>query len=52
MSAPELFNPATVAPPVGANSHGGFVKANSDILFLAGQVGVRPDGPANHEALE
>ncbi len=44
MSAPELFNPATVAPPVGAYSHGGLVKANSDILFLAGQVGVRPDG--------
>ena len=44
MSAAELFNPATVAPPVGAYSHGGFVKANSDLLFLAGQVGVRPDG--------
>ena len=44
MSALELFNPATVAPPVGAYSHGGLVKANSDILFLAGQVGVRPDG--------
>jgi len=44
MSAPELFNPASVSPPVGAYSHAGFVKANSDLLFLAGQVGVRPDG--------
>jgi 2-iminobutanoate/2-iminopropanoate deaminase len=44
MSAPELFNPATVAAPLGAYSHGGFIKAGSDLLFLAGQVGVRPDG--------
>ncbi len=44
MSAAELFNPATVSPPVGACSHGAFVKAGSDLLFLAGQVGVRPDG--------
>lgn len=44
MSHPEFFNPASVVAPVGAYSHGGFVKANSDILFLAGQVGLRPDG--------
>ena len=44
MSAPELFNPTTVVPPLGPYSHGGLVKANSDLLFLAGQVGVRPDG--------
>jgi 2-iminobutanoate/2-iminopropanoate deaminase len=44
MSVAELFNPATVSPPVGAYSHGAFVKAGSDLLFLAGQVGVRPDG--------
>ncbi len=44
MSAPELFNPAAVAAPVGAYSHGGFLKAGSDILFVAGQVGIRPDG--------
>jgi len=44
MSAPELFNPATVAAPVGHYSHGGFVKAGSDVLFLAGQVGIKPDG--------
>src|SRR6185503_5018567 len=44
MSAPELFNPATVAAPVGHYSHGGFIKAGSDVLFLAGQVGIKPDG--------
>jgi enamine deaminase RidA (YjgF/YER057c/UK114 family) len=44
MSAPELFNPPTVAAPVGHYSHGGFIKAGSDVLFLAGQVGIKPDG--------
>jgi len=44
MSAPELFNPATVVAPLALYSHGAFVKAGSDILYLAGQVGVRPDG--------
>lgn len=44
MSAPELFNPTTVAAPVGHYSHGGFIKAGSDVLFLAGQVGIKPDG--------
>jgi 2-iminobutanoate/2-iminopropanoate deaminase len=44
MSAPEFFNPDTVAPPVGAYSHGAFVKAGSDLLYVSGQVGVAPDG--------
>jgi enamine deaminase RidA (YjgF/YER057c/UK114 family) len=44
MSAPELFNPAAVAAPVGHYSHGAFAKAGSDVLFLAGQVGIKPDG--------
>jgi 2-iminobutanoate/2-iminopropanoate deaminase len=44
MSAPELFNPASVAAPVGHYSHGGFINAGSDVLFLAGQVGIKPDG--------
>lgn len=44
MSAPELFNPAAVAAPVGHYSHGGLIKAGSDVLFLAGQVGIKPDG--------
>lgn len=43
MSAPEFFNPPTVHTP-GLYSHGAFVKAGSDILYIAGQVGTRPDG--------
>ena len=44
MSVPEFFNPATVHPPLGLYSHGGLVKAGSDILYVAGQVGTNPDG--------
>jgi enamine deaminase RidA (YjgF/YER057c/UK114 family) len=44
MSAPEFNNPTTVMKPVGAYSHAGVVKASSDVLFIAGQVGIRPDG--------
>jgi 2-iminobutanoate/2-iminopropanoate deaminase len=44
MSAPEFNNPNTLAPPVGAYSHAGWIKAGSDVLFIAGQVGLRPDG--------
>jgi 2-iminobutanoate/2-iminopropanoate deaminase len=44
MSAPEFSNPSTVAAPVGLYSHCGLVKAGSDVLFIAGQVGLRPDG--------
>lgn len=44
MSAPEFNNPSTVMKPVGAYSHAGVIKAESDILYIAGQVGIRPDG--------
>jgi enamine deaminase RidA (YjgF/YER057c/UK114 family) len=44
MSAPNLSNPGSVAPPLGHYSHAGVVEAGSELLFLAGQVGVRPDG--------
>lgn len=44
MSTPEFNNPSTVMKPVGAYSHAGLVKAQSDILYIAGQVGIRPDG--------
>jgi ribosomal-protein-alanine N-acetyltransferase len=44
MSAPEFNNPHNVAQPLGAYSHSGWVKAGSDILYIAGQVGNRPDG--------
>jgi enamine deaminase RidA (YjgF/YER057c/UK114 family) len=44
MSGPDFFNPDTVAAPLGSYSHAGWVKAGSDLLYIAGQVGVRPDG--------
>jgi 2-iminobutanoate/2-iminopropanoate deaminase len=44
MSAPEFNNPSTVMKPVGAYSHGGLIKAGSDILYIAGQVGIAADG--------
>jgi len=44
MSVPEFNNPSTLAAPVGAYSHAGWIKAGSDVLFIAGQVGLRPDG--------
>ncbi len=44
MSAPEFFNPTTIHKPLGLYSHGGVAKAGSDIVYIAGQVGVRPDG--------
>jgi 2-iminobutanoate/2-iminopropanoate deaminase len=44
MSVPEFNNPNTLAPPVGAYSHAGWIRAGSDVLYIAGQVGVAPDG--------
>ena len=37
------YNPATVAPPTGY-SHAVEVGPNSRIIYLAGQLGVAPDG--------
>ena len=44
MKVPEFRNPETMHKPVGLYSHGGVVKAGSDIVYIAGQVGLRPDG--------
>jgi enamine deaminase RidA (YjgF/YER057c/UK114 family) len=44
MSAPEFFNPGAMTAPLGAYTHCAWVRAGSDILYIAGQVGVRPDG--------
>jgi enamine deaminase RidA (YjgF/YER057c/UK114 family) len=38
---PPYENPSTVAAPLGAYSH---VARAGDLLFVAGQVGVKPDG--------
>src|SRR6516165_9594847 len=39
----KIYNPTTVAPPSGY-SHAVEVAPNSRILYLAGQLGVAPDG--------
>lgn len=39
-----LSNPPGVAAPLGAYSHVVKVPANTELLFISGQVGVRPDG--------
>lgn len=44
MSAPELFNPNTVAAPVGPYTHAAWVRSGSDLLYIAGQVGLTPEG--------
>jgi len=41
---PTFSNPAGIAAPIGLYSHVCEVKAGSDILYLAGQVGSKPDG--------
>lgn len=38
------LNPMTIAPPAGRYSHAVEVPANARWLYVAGQVGVKPDG--------
>lgn len=42
----EFFNPkpSDVRAPGGPYTHGALVKAGTDLVFTAGQVGERPDG--------
>lgn len=40
----ELLNPANVHPPVGPYSHTAAVPAGTALVFISGQVGMRPDG--------
>lgn len=44
MAEPIRLNPAGVHAPVGAYSHAAVVPAGSQLLYIAGQVGMRPDG--------
>jgi enamine deaminase RidA (YjgF/YER057c/UK114 family) len=45
MSEPIVFrDPVEIAPPLGAYSHVAVVPAGTELLFLAGQVGMTPDG--------
>lgn len=39
-----FVNPPTVHTPAGAYSHSAVVPEGTELVFLSGQVGVRPDG--------
>ena len=38
------WTPPLIGPPVGQYSHLAVASADRDLLFIAGQVGARPDG--------
>jgi enamine deaminase RidA (YjgF/YER057c/UK114 family) len=40
----KFLNPPTVHAPGGAYSHTALVPAGTELVFLSGQVGIRPDG--------
>src|SRR5215471_17530811 len=40
----KVHNPAEIAPPIGAYSHGIEVPAGARTLHISGQVGIMPDG--------
>jgi 2-iminobutanoate/2-iminopropanoate deaminase len=48
----KTYSPNTVAAPAGPYSHGVEIPADARILYLAGQIGIAPDGtlPADFEA--
>lgn len=39
-----FLNPANIYPPLGNYSHTPAVPSGTELVFLSGQVGVRPDG--------
>ena len=39
-----LFNPPHIAPPAATYSHGVEISPNARWLYVAGQVGIKPDG--------
>lgn len=43
---PKFLDPPTVHNPGPAYSHSAVVPAGTELVFIAGQVGVRPDGSA------
>lgn len=45
-----ISNPGGVAPPIGRYSHLAVIPAGTDLLYLAGQVGMRPDGSVLQDA--
>ncbi len=48
---PRRWNPESVAPPLGRYSHLAEVPAGHRLVFLAGQLGVAPDGELAADAV-
>jgi enamine deaminase RidA (YjgF/YER057c/UK114 family) len=48
----QFANPSGVHPPLGLYSHTVSVPAGTELIFLSGQVGVRPDGVAPRSIAE
>jgi enamine deaminase RidA (YjgF/YER057c/UK114 family) len=40
----KLFNPKSIAPPNGTYSHGALLPQGAELLYVAGQVAIKPDG--------
>ncbi|MCG8548376.1 MAG: RidA family protein [Alphaproteobacteria bacterium] len=45
-----IYNPDGIAAPAGAYSHGVEAPANARTLYIAGQIGVNPDGSISDSA--
>ena len=48
----KTYNPDGIAAPAGAYSHGVEAPANARTLYIAGQIGVNPDGSISDSAEE
>ena len=46
----QITNPDGVAAPIGRYSHLAVIPAGTDLLYLAGQVGMMPDGSVPDDA--
>ena len=44
-----VFNPPHIAPPAATYSHGVEISPNARWLYVAGQVGIKPDGTIDAE---
>ena len=51
-SKPEFSNPDGVHAPLGLYSHSVLVPAGTELLFLSGQIGMRPDGSVGESLAE
>ncbi len=48
----EFFNPENIAPPRANYSHGALVPLGCELLFVAGQLGIKPGGTLGKDFAE